>query len=71
MCIRDRSEKVQDRFQSQISGLQSDIAKLKSEINAKQVKRDELANIAQQEADGTGGSKQKNLGPIYLSLIHI
>ena len=61
---KTQSEKVQDRFQSQISGLQSDIAKLKSEINAKQIKRDELATIAQQEADGTGGSKQKNLGPI-------
>lgn len=62
---KTQSEKVQDRFQSQVTGLKSDIDKLKSEINAKQLKRDELASIAQQEADGTGGSKQKNLGPIY------
>src|SRR5213079_2332222 len=27
--------------------------------------RNELVLIAQQEADGTGGSKIKNLGPIY------
>ena len=62
---KKQSEKVQDRFQSQIASLQSDVTKLKSEINAKQSKRDEMASIALQEADGTGGSKQKNLGPIY------
>ena len=57
--------KVQDRFTGQITGLQQDIATHKAEITGKQVKRDELAMIAQQEADGTGGSKQRNLGPIY------
>lgn len=57
--------KVQDRFTGQITGLQQDIANYKAEINAKQTKRDELAMIAQQEADGTGGSRQRNLGPIY------
>ncbi len=57
--------KVQERFQNQIVGLQSDIAALKNENVAKQTRRDELSLMAQQEADGTGGSKQKNLGPIY------
>ncbi|MDZ4709420.1 MAG: DUF4407 domain-containing protein [Saprospiraceae bacterium] len=57
--------KVQDRFTGQITSLQQDIANHKAEIITKQTKRDELALIAQQEADGTGGSKQRNLGPIY------
>ena len=62
---KTQESKVQDRYQSQTLALQSEIASLKAEIQVKQIKRDELAAIAQQEADGTGGSKQKNLGPIY------
>jgi hypothetical protein len=57
--------KVQERFTGQITSLQQEIANHKAEIGAKQAKRDELAMIAQQEADGTGGSRQRNLGPIY------
>lgn len=38
---------------------------LKNEIVQKAVRRDELARIAQEEADGTGGSRRRNLGPIY------
>jgi len=57
--------KVQDRFQHQIASLQEEIINHKAEIITKQTKRDELAMIAQQEADGTGGSKRRNLGPIY------
>lgn len=62
---KTQSEKVQDRFKTQISALQNEINTLKTEIQTKQTKRDELSRLAQQEADGTGGSKQKNLGPIY------
>lgn len=67
---KTQEAKVQDRYQSQINTLQADITGLKSEIQVKQTKRDELAMIAQQEADGTGGSKQKNLGPIYKTKKH-
>lgn len=62
---KNQESKVQDRFENQIQNLQQEIQTYKNEINAKQSKRDELALIAQQEADGTGGSKQRNLGPIY------
>src|SRR5688572_25975877 len=48
----------QDSLRSQISGL-------KQEINQKAAKRDELLRVAQEEADGTGGSRRRNLGPIY------
>lgn len=62
---KQQEDKVNDRFNHQTIQLQSEINQLKTEIQAKQTKRDDLMNIAQQEADGTGGSKQKNLGPIY------
>ncbi|MEP7322077.1 MAG: DUF4407 domain-containing protein [Saprospiraceae bacterium] len=62
---KTQESKVQDRYQAQVQALQSDLVSLKNEIQQKQIKRDDLTMVAQQEADGTGGSKQKNLGPIY------
>lgn len=41
------------------------IDKLKKEILAQASVRNKLVKAAQEEADGTGGSKKKNLGPIY------
>ena len=38
---------------------------MKSEITAKERERDLLVTEAIKEADGTGGSMRKNLGPIY------
>lgn len=62
---KTQESKVQDRYQAQVQALQADIVSLKNEIQQKQIKRDDLTMVAQQEADGTGGSKKKNLGPIY------
>jgi hypothetical protein len=45
--------------------LNQEIDLLKTEIAEKENKRDEMRIIAQQEADGTGGSMRRNLGPIY------
>jgi hypothetical protein len=56
---------VRLRFSSTQDSLKKEIQQLKAEITSQQLKRDELVKIAQQEADGTGGSKRKNLGPIY------
>ena len=56
---------LRNRFTADLSSLKSDIVSLKSEIQVKQQKRDELNAIAIQEADGTGGSGKRNLGPIY------
>ncbi len=53
------------RFEPTIQQLRQDIQKFKQEVAEKTTQRNELALIAQQEADGTGGSKVKNLGPIY------
>jgi hypothetical protein len=45
--------------------LKGAIGALKAEVEAKAKQRDALVKIAQEEADGTGGSKRRNLGPIY------
>ncbi len=56
---------VRGRFALEDSTLRREIALLQDEVSAKAVKRDELQRLAQEEADGTGGSKRRNLGPIY------
>ena len=62
---KEREDLVNSRYQGDIQLLQADIATLKSEIDTKATGRDELVNEAIMEADGTGGSLQRNLGPIY------
>ncbi|MBL7857375.1 MAG: DUF4407 domain-containing protein [Cyclobacteriaceae bacterium] len=60
-----QENQLKSRFIPFADSLKSSIAMLKSEINERAAKRDALIRIAQEEADGTGGSKKKNLGPIY------
>lgn len=56
---------IDQRFIDQTQILQNQMNDLKSDIETKRAKRDELAEIARQEADGTGGSMKRNAGPIY------
>jgi len=63
--FKKQEDLVKARYESQIADYQSQIASLKAEIVEKTRVRDTLALMALQEADGTGGSKKKNLGPIY------
>jgi hypothetical protein len=56
---------VRNRFLTTDAKLRSDMLSLQNEIKEKTMKRDELRKLAQEEADGTGGSKRRNLGPIY------
>jgi phage host-nuclease inhibitor protein Gam len=53
------------RYEPAIKRLKAEINTLKSEMVTKSIHRDELTLLAQQEADGTGGSMRRNLGPIY------
>jgi len=62
---KTQEDKVRERYQARINALQADIARLNTAIQQQAAKRDTLALIAQQEADGTGGSRIRNLGPIY------
>jgi hypothetical protein len=45
--------------------LKQEVESLRTAIASQALRRDELVRIAQEEADGTGGSRKKNLGPIY------
>lgn len=53
------------RFKQEQESLIGEIERLKSEVKAKEQQRDELDRLAREEADGTGGSKLRNAGPIY------
>lgn len=56
---------IDQRFMDQTQLLQAEINGLKAEIEDKRTQRNTLAEIARKEADGTGGSMQRNAGPIY------
>jgi hypothetical protein len=56
---------LRTRFTPTIDSLKSVVQFLKTEMALKAEKRDELRRLAQEEADGTGGSRRRNLGPIY------
>jgi hypothetical protein len=56
---------IQDRYDAPIRAHLDRIKTLQSEIDAQAALRDTLALMALREADGTGGSGNKNLGPIY------
>ena len=56
---------VKSRYTEEITKVEGDIESLKSEIDEKTLQRDRLANEAIIEADGTGGTQQRNMGPIY------
>lgn len=60
-----QKEVISNQYTAPKADLQAEIAVLKEEISQKAAKRDELARIAQQEADGTGGTGKRNPGPIY------
>lgn len=60
-----QEEQLRARFTPKLDSLGNEILALKQELLSKATKRDELKRLAQEEADGTGGSRQRNLGPIY------
>lgn len=60
-----QESQLMTRFIPYQDSLRTHISTLKHEILEKAAKRDELARIAQEEADGTGGSRRRNPGPIY------
>lgn len=61
----EQEDKVKQRFLPVQDSLKREIAALKAEVVRQAEKRDAFIKLAQEEADGTGGSKRKNLGPIY------
>ncbi len=62
---KNQEDRLRLRFSPSIDSLKSELVALDAQIKEKKEFRDELNLIAMQEADGTGGSKKANLGPIY------
>jgi len=60
-----QESEVKVRFQNERDKLNQEITLLKNEISVKEDARNELDRLAREEADGTGGSKKRNAGPIY------
>ncbi|MBL0739900.1 DUF4407 domain-containing protein [Chryseolinea lacunae] len=56
---------ARSRFTFVSDSLKAAVNTLKAEVMQKAQQRDALMRTAQEEADGTGGSRKKNLGPIY------
>ena len=63
--FKEQEDRVRARYQPAISSLEAQVTGLKSEIDSLRVLRDAAVSLALQEADGTGGSMRRNLGPIY------
>ncbi|AWO00594.1 DUF4407 domain-containing protein [Chitinophaga alhagiae] len=63
--FKEQEDKVKERYQGRTQELTTRLQALQQQIDAQAARRDTLMLLAQQEADGTGGSRVKNLGPIY------
>ncbi|NNF20453.1 MAG: DUF4407 domain-containing protein, partial [Saprospiraceae bacterium] len=56
---------LNDRYRGERERLLQEVSELKSEIDNKTTERNNLDQLAIEEADGTGGTMQRNMGPIY------
>jgi hypothetical protein len=63
--FKTQEDKIKDRYQQRMNELNASIDTLQAGIRTQALLVDTLQRIAQQEADGTGGSRKANLGPIY------
>ncbi len=61
----EQEQVVKSKYGFAQDSLKKEMASLSADVANQKAKRDELLRIAQEEADGTGGSKKRNLGPIY------
>ncbi len=62
---KEQEDLLRTRFLPEMDRVTNEITELESQIESKRVTRNELNLAATQEADGTGGSGNRNLGPIY------
>jgi len=62
---KEQENAVKNRYENIINLLESHNSSLKGEVEEKVKQRDILESEAIKEADGTGGTKQRNAGPIY------
>lgn len=62
---KKQEDQIKERFNSRIDELKTEVNNLQNAINEQANIRDTKALAALQEADGSGGSKVRNMGPIY------
>lgn len=62
---KEQEDLLRTRFLPEMERIKSEIADLNGQVDAKRATRNQLNQLAIQEADGTGGSGLRNLGPIY------
>ena len=62
---KNQETAIHSKYQSKVENLNREIEILKREIATTKTHRNEMTSLAQQEADGTGGSGKRNPGPIY------
>lgn len=62
---KEQEDRIQARYTGQIAGFETDNERLRAEIDAAVVARDAKVAAALAEADGSGGSQIRNMGPIY------
>jgi hypothetical protein len=63
--FNEQEEKVEARFIAQIQNYETTSQELETKLLTLRQKRDTLEMMALAEADGSGGSGQRNMGPIY------
>jgi hypothetical protein len=62
---KEQEDRVQARFAGNIEASEREVNSMQAEIDAKTSVRDAAAAAALAEADGSGGSGIRNMGPIY------
>ncbi len=63
--FKEQEDLLRTRFLPEMDRINNEIADLEGKVESKRNYRDQMSLAATQEADGTGGSGQRNLGPIY------
>lgn len=63
--FKEHEDLLKDRYAQDIIVLKSEIKEVKADLDLKRKQVFELQAAALAEADGTGGSMKRNLGPIY------
>ena len=63
--FKEQENIIRSRFQNEIQVIKDEILGLEQQIENKTAKRDLLVAEALAEADGTGGTMLRNMGPIY------
>ena len=63
--FKTQEDLLRERYSGDIATLEGEIQVLKTEIDSKATTRNMLLAEAMAEADGTGGSMKRNMGPIY------